>query len=111
MKQTKHYRVQVGLQGKAVVSSFGYVAKESDNLLLLCVDAWGDTGRAYPDGVCNSQDSSGDLGIPEIWLSVSEDDETVTTITFPELKGWEVFCINGGKTLQIAFYKGELFET
>lgn len=107
----KTYKVQVGLQGNAVVSDFGYVAKESDTMLLLCVDAWGDTGRAYPEGTSSCQDSSGDLGIPEIWLSVSEDDETITSISFPELKGWEVFCVNGGKTLQIAFYKGGLFET
>lgn len=107
----KTYKVQVGLQGNAVVSDYGYVAKESDTTLLLCVDAWGDTGRVYPDGTGSSYDSADGFSIPEIWLSVSEDDETITSISFPELKGWEVFCVNGGKTLRIAFYKGGLFET
>jgi hypothetical protein len=108
--KSKQYRVKVGLQGNAVVSDYGYVSKESDNIILLYVDARGATGRAYPDGTSTIVDSTGAVGVPEIWLSVSEDDDTATTISFPELAGWEVFCVNGGKTLSIALQKGRGFE-
>jgi hypothetical protein len=108
--KTKQYKVQVGTQGNAVVSNYGYAAKESDGIILLFLDARGDTGRAYVDGTSYSYEQDPHLGVPELWLSTSDDDKVATVITFPELQGWNVFCANGGKTLSIALQKGRSFE-
>lgn len=108
---TKQYKANVKQQGKAVLSKYAYVAKESDDIICMYLDAWGETGMAYPEASGQSYDHDTGNEWPSIWFSATDDDnEEYTLVNFPELIGWKVFALGGGETCAIVLTKGVLFE-
>lgn len=95
--------------GTAVLSSTGYDVKLGVNVVSFWVDAWGQTGRAYPVSTSSST-SDGDalVDVPSIVLESGMDDtnEVLTEICFPEFPGWNVHCCSGGKTVAVCLTKG-----
>jgi hypothetical protein len=74
------------------------------------LDAGGEKSRAYPTSTsCVLNQETGEE-YPCIWYMVEEEDDTYTIIEFPELIGWRVFSVGGGKSCAITLIKGELFE-
>lgn len=108
--KTKKYKAATTMQGDAVLAEYAYVAKESENIICMFIDAWGETGRAYPETTTSKYDSVTGKTHPCIWFTVSEEDTVSTMVEFPELSGWEIFAIGGGKTCSIALIKGGLFK-
>ena len=98
------FEAKVVVQGEAVLGSRAYVAMKSENIICMYLDAWGKTGRAYPE-MWSIQHR-----YPCIWFAATEEDSMYTQIEFPELEGWTVFSVNGGKTCAIVLTKGEMFE-
>lgn len=108
--KTKTYKAVTTMQGDAVLADFAYVAKESDSIICMCIDAWGETGRAYPEATTRTYDSVTGKTYPCIWYMVEPEDDVYTIVEFPELAGWEIFAVDGGKTCNIVLTKGKLFE-
>lgn len=106
------FEAKVVVQGEAVLGSRAYVAMKSENIICMYLDAWGETGRAWPEMWSSSSfDSSTGQHYPCIWFAATEEDEVYTHVEFPELIGWEIFSVSGGKTCAIVLTKGEMFET
>lgn len=107
----KEYKAVTTVQGKAVLSNLADVAKASEDIICMYLDAWGDTGRAYPTARSSSWNSATGETHPVIWYETSEENDTsYTQVEFPELKGWGIFAVGGGKTCSIVLTKGKLFE-
>ena len=110
MKTTKQYKAVTTVQGKAMLAKHAYVAKASEDIICMYLDALGETGRAYPTASSSSWNSATGETHPVIWYETSEEDESYTQVGFPELIGWEVFTVGGGKTCSIVLTKGKLFQ-
>lgn len=99
------YQASVAQQGKATLKSYAYVEHQSDNIICMYLDTTGDTHRAYPNASSTWTDPSGEQ-YPCIWYNETEDiDEESTLIFFPELDGWEIFSLGGGKSCAIVLVK------
>lgn len=110
MKTTKQYKAVTNVQGKAVLAKHAYVAKESEDIICMYLGAWGETGRAYPNASSSIWNYATGETHPVIWYETSEEDDSYTQVEFPELKGWEIFAVGGGKTCAIVLTKGRLFK-
>ena len=105
------FEAKVVVQSEAVLGSRAYVAMKSDNIICMYLDAWGKTGRAWPEMWSSAYHSTTQHRYPCIWFAATEEDSMYTQIEFPELEDWTVFSVNGGKTCAIVLTKGEMFET
>lgn len=101
---TKEYKAVTVVQGKAVLAKTAYVAKETDEIICMYLDAHGESGRACPT-------MTRSFPVPTIWYEETEEDECYTEVEFPELVGWRIFSVGGGKSCPIVLTKGELFNT
>ena len=92
-------RVQTIRQGAAVLAETAYDVKMGTDVVAFVVDAWGDTGRAYPAGSFGSCVQN----IPSILFESGEtsDEEIFTEVCFPDFPEWDVHCVNGGKTVAV----------
>ena len=107
---SKGYKAVTTVKGNAVLSDLAYVAKASEDIICMYLDAWGDTGRAYPTASSSCWNSVTGETHPAIFYETSEEDESYTQVEFPELVGWKIFAVGGGKTCEIVLTKGKLFE-
>lgn len=103
---TDKVQVLVTQQGDAVCGEEGYMLKRSDNVAAFFLDGWGNTGRIYCISYCNSAMVGGEMqDVPELMLEDGDDDSSITTICFPEYKGWRIHCTRGGKTMAVCLVK------
>lgn len=107
---SKEYKAVTTVQGNAVLSKHAYVAIASEDIICMYLDAWGEFGRAYPIASSSSWNHTTGETYPVIWYEASDEDESYTQVEFPELVGWEIFSVGGGKTCEIVLTKGELFK-
>ena len=92
--------VKVVSQGLPVLAEHGYDVSLGEGVVAFFVDAWGETGRAYP--VCSSSVLHGNLEVPSICFESGEnEEETWTEVCFPQFDGWHVHSISGGKTVAV----------
>lgn len=104
MKDT--VKIQVLLQGDAVVSEEGYMEVQAENIVAFYVDGWGKTSRIYP--ICTSQSSFIDgkqVDYPSMTIEDGEEDTALTDICFPEYEGWRIHSAFGGKTMAVCLVK------
>ena len=101
--------VCTSVQGDAVASNVGYLVKGAGtSVVALYVDGWGKTGRIYPMSSCNCIFMNGVVhNYPSIWVDDGEENTALTEIYFPEFEGYDVFCVSGGKTMQVCLVKKE----
>ena len=99
--------VWTSVQGAAVAGTLGYLVKGSGtSVVAFYVDGWGKTGRIYPMSSCNCIYLDGVVHkYPSIWIDDGEEDTALTEIYFPEFEGYDVFCVSGGKTMQVCLVK------
>lgn len=100
----KHYSGKPFKMGEA-----GYVAVRAENIIAFYLDAWTDSGRAYPDS------TSEHILIPETgeWrnfpcIILDDGDEfqsNFSAVYFPEFEGWKVHSVSGGKTMSICLVR------
>ena len=102
--------IKVCFQGTAVAGDTGYMLVGNDEVVCFYVDGWGNTGRIYP--VCSSSktffhETREVKDYPNVTIQSGSDDENevFTEIYFPEFEGWDVFCVNGGKTMSVCLRK------
>lgn len=107
---SKKYKAVTTVQGNAVLAKHAYVAKASEDIICMYLDACGDTGREYPTASSSSWNPTTGETYPVIWYEATDEDESYTQVEFPELVGWEIFSVGGGKTCEIVLTKGKLFE-
>lgn len=95
-------------KGKAVLSESAYSVKSGSNVVAFYIDAWGNTGRAYP--VCSSSSSfvnGTTIDAPSICFEDGSDDtdELFTEVYFPDFYGYNVHSVSGGKTVAVCLTK------
>lgn len=105
--ENKTTPVITSVQGDAVAANVGYLVKGSGtSVVAFYVDGWGKTGRIYP--MASSSSISIDsviYNLPSLWVGDGEEGSDLTGIYFPEFEGYEVFCAEGGKTMQVCLVK------
>lgn len=97
-------RVQVVQNGDAVVSDEGYLPVKGDKVVAFYLDAWGETGRAYPE-VYSLAEVNGVSSVPSIIISDGRDDSKFSEVCFPDFPGYRVHCADGGKTMSICLVR------
>lgn len=101
--------VCTSIQGDAVAANVGYLVKGAGtSVVALYVDGWGKTGRIYPMASSSSIYIDGIVqNYPSLWINDGEEGSALTGIYFPEFEGYDVFCVSGGKTMQVCLVKKE----
>lgn len=102
--------VFTSVQGAAVAANVGYLVKGSGtSVVAFHVDGWGKTGRIYPMSSSSSLiDEDGTVhNYPSLWIDDGEEGSSLSEIYFPEFEGYDVFCVSGGKTMQVCLVKKE----
>lgn len=103
---TDKVQILVTQQGDAACGEEGYMLKRSDNVAAFYLDGWGSTGRIYPVASAKEVFIDGQLvNFPELIIENGEDESVLTTVCFPEYKGWRVHCTGGGKTMAVCLVK------
>lgn len=96
-------RVQVVQNGDAVVSDEGYLPVKGDKVVAFYLDAWGETGRAYPEGYSLAEVNG--VLVPSIIISDGRDDSKFSEVCFPDFPDYRVHCAEGGKTMSICLVR------
>lgn len=98
-KEKDMIRVQTVQQGAAVLAETAYDVKAYINVVAFYVDAWGETGCAWPVASFGSATNS----FPTITFeSAYETNETpLTEVCFPDFPGWDVHTVRGGKVVAV----------
>lgn len=99
--------VRTSIQGAAVAGNVGYLVKGAGtSVVAFYVDGWGNTGRIYPVSFSNCIVDNGVVrNFPCLWIDDGDDGSALTEIYFPEFEGYDVFCVSGGKTMQVCLVK------
>lgn len=92
-------RVQTVQQGAAVLAETAYDVKAGIDVVAFYVDAWGETGCAWPVASFGSATDA----FPTITFeSAYETNETpFTEVCFPDFPGWDVHTVRGGKVVAV----------
>lgn len=99
-------KIQVLLQGDAVVSEEGYMKVQAENIVAFYVDGWGKTGRVYPLSTsCSSFINGKQVDYPSMTIEDGGEDSALTDICFTEYEGWRIHSAFGGKTMAICLVK------
>lgn len=87
--------IEITIQGAPVVNNACIVAI-SDNLVAITVDLHSKR--------CEIAGYGGDGTTPVVWLDATEDslhlhesNKGITEISFPEFKGWDIWCLSTGR--------------
>lgn len=93
------------------LGSAGYMLKRGDNVVAFYLDAWTNSGRAYPVSTSNCTfipETKEVKNYPSLHFDNSAeraDDLEYGEVYFPEFEGWSVFSVTGGKTMSICLIK------
>lgn len=107
--ENKTTPVITSVQGDAVAADVGYLVKGSGtSVVAFYVDGWGKTGRIYPMSSCDCIFMNATIqNYPSIWIDDGEEGSSLSEIYFPEFEGYDVFCVSGGKTMQVCLVKND----
>ena len=87
----------------------GYVTVRAENIIAFHLDAWTDSGRAYPDSTSDwvfIPETKEHKHFPCIILDNGDEFESdFSAVYFPEFEGWKVHSVSGGKSLAICLVR------
>ena len=105
IQPSKEPRVLILEQGAVTLAhvkdgeTTGYMCVGNDKAVCFYVDI---NNRGYPFAFMQGTNEC-----PIIMLSGSEEDDTYTSIFFPDFEGWKVHAARGGKVLSVALVRYE----